>query len=64
VSAITRLRTLDARRLPRSGAPLTDPEADTLAEVLASEYATHAHEARAWCEERARVWRRARRGAP
>lgn len=61
MSPLTRLRALDPRRLPEAGVLVTDGEADAVAEVLAAGVATG--EARAWCVERVRVWRAARRGA-
>ena len=60
MSPLTRLRALDPRQLPEAGVLLTDGEADSVAEVLAAGVCVG--EARAWCEERVRVWRE-RRGA-
>mgnify|MGYP000875019867 CR=1 FL=1 len=50
--------------LPGCGTWLTDPEADAIAEVLASGSERHAEEARKWCRRRLRMWRYAREVRP
>ena len=55
---IDRLRRHRPSRLPSIGSWLTDPEADAIADVLASDDEDQAAEAREWCERRLRAWSR------
>ena len=58
MSPIDLLRKLNPATLPGHGTWLTDPEADALADVLASDDEDQAAEAREWCERRLRAWSR------
>jgi hypothetical protein len=64
MSPIDLLRKLNPATLPGCGTWLTDPEADAIAEVLATGSERHAEEARRWCRRRLRMWRYARAVRP
>ena len=64
MSPIDLLRKLNPATLPGHGTWLTDPEADAIADVLATEDEQHAEEVDDWCWRRLRMWRYVREVRP